>query len=207
MIRGKVGAELLLAVEQLRAKDPGARAADMGRELHKTREAIRLALVMLELPTNFRPPEWGRRHYCKSCGAPISRECITGYCRRCYIDSKRVELICDCGCGRTFRRRRVDVHQAKTKRYGHKFYSRRCLGRWLRQRSLVKLTCDCGCGAVFYRSLSDVNERRKMGCQHSFYNQECFGRWLHRRALARRDGERAAVIANLNLAGPRMTSR
>ena len=80
MTQPQIGKNLIEAVRLERERDPQARAADIARHLDKSREAIRQALVKLELPTKFSAVK-----FCTACGNKLSRGNRTDRCRGCFV--------------------------------------------------------------------------------------------------------------------------
>ena len=111
------------AVEELRRTDPQVKAAVMARELGKTREAVRLALIGLGLPTSF-----SKKWYCEGCGKRLDKGQVL--CRKCWSATFYTTYPCEV-CGKE---KKIRISQLKRlSKHGHppRFCSNKCQGVWL----------------------------------------------------------------------------
>ena len=79
-----IGKDLIETVRLERERNPQAKAADMARCLDRSREAIRQALVELELPTRLSVVA----KVCRTCGKNLQYGNHIGHCLGCFVASE-----------------------------------------------------------------------------------------------------------------------
>ncbi len=111
---------------ELRQQDPLIQAVRMSELLGISREAIRLSLVKLDMPTNF----WKLPTHCLDCGKllPHNNHSVKR-CRSCWSKAHRTSLACD-ECGVSYDLT-LSVAKIRLKSNRHHYCGNRCLGKWL----------------------------------------------------------------------------
>lgn len=108
----------------------GIPIATIARERSTSRQSVQNILQ--------RAGVWHKRpkqeYTCASCGKALSHRNLSGKCRKCYWEERRIELTCDV-CGLKKKITRSDYHARQ--KAGRRFFfcSKCCQGKWLGERN------------------------------------------------------------------------